>query len=186
MVWRKVMAAYIRVYDSREPRSAPESYARQRRRQDFVTGGGSEVWVYRGSRVRSPPVPVVFSVYQRGSLLDGLAMYLSCDTKKFHDNESAHILHNFWTSTRRGKLRPFPPGGATGDRQSSTGYFRNLSNIDDRVRNISWQTLNRTQTLTLTLILTLTLTLTIYIHCVSKKQDTKLLPITFPNVNRFS
>jgi len=43
-------------------------------------------------------------------------------------------------------------------------YFRNLSNIDDRVRNISWQTLNLTQTLTLTLILTLTLTLTIYIH----------------------
>jgi len=30
-------------------------------------------------------VPVVLSVYQRGSLLDGLAM--SCDTKKFHDNE---------------------------------------------------------------------------------------------------
>ena len=25
-----------------------------------------------------------------------------------------------------------------------------------------------------------------YIHCVSKKQDTKLLPITSPNVNRFS
>jgi len=24
------------------------------------------------------------------------------------------------------------------------------------------------------------------IHCVSKKQDTKLLPITSPNVNRFS
>jgi len=38
----------------------------QWRRQDFVTGG-SEVWVYRGSRVRSPPVPVVLSVYQRGS-----------------------------------------------------------------------------------------------------------------------
>ena len=36
-------------------------------------------------------------------------------------------------------------------------YFGNLSNIDDRVRNISWQTLNLTQTLTLTLILTLTL-----------------------------
>ena len=45
---------------------------RQWRRQDFVTGG--KVWVYRGSRVRSPPVPVVLSVYQRGSLLDGLAM----------------------------------------------------------------------------------------------------------------
>jgi len=50
-------------------------------------------------------------VYQRGSLLDDLAMYLSCDTKKFHDNESStHILHNLWTSThRRGKLPPIPP-----------------------------------------------------------------------------
>ena len=45
---------------------------------------------------------------QRGSLLDGLAMYLSCDTKKFHDNESTHILHNSWTSTHRGKLPPSP------------------------------------------------------------------------------
>ena len=80
----------------------------QWRRQDFVTGG-SEVWVYRGSRLRSPPVPVVLSVYQRGSLLDGLAMYLSCDTKKFHDNESTHILHNFWMSTHRGgSFPPFP------------------------------------------------------------------------------
>jgi len=57
-------------------------------------------------------------VYQRGSLLDGLAMYLSCDTKKFHDNESTHILHNFWTSTHRGEASPFPPGGAT-DLQST-------------------------------------------------------------------
>ena len=79
----------------------------QWRRQDFVTGG-SEVWVYSGSRVRSLPVPVVLSVYQRGSLLDDLAMYLSCDTKKFHDDKSTHILHNFWTSTHRGKLPPTP------------------------------------------------------------------------------
>ena len=64
------------------------------------------VLVYRGFRVRSPPVPIVLSAYQRGCLLDGLAMYLSCDTKKFHDNESTHILHNFWTSTHRGKLPP--------------------------------------------------------------------------------
>jgi len=83
--------------------------SKQWRRQDFVTGVGSEVWVYRGSRVRSPPVPVVLSVNQRGCLLDGLAMYLSCDTKKFHDNESAHILHNFWTSTHRGEASPLPP-----------------------------------------------------------------------------
>ena len=42
------------------------------------------------------------------------AMHLSCDKKKFHDNESTHILHNFWSSTHRRKLRPFPTGGATG------------------------------------------------------------------------
>ena len=48
-----------------------------------------------------------------GSLLDGLAMYLSCDTKKFHDNESTHILYKFWASTHRGKLLTFPLGGAT-------------------------------------------------------------------------
>ena len=86
---------------------------------DFVTGG-SEVWVYRESRVGSPPVPVVLSVYQRGSLLDGLAMYLSCDTKKFDDNESTHMLHNFWTSTHREGSFPLPPGGATGGRLSHT------------------------------------------------------------------
>ena len=48
-------------------------------------------------------------MYQRGSLLDGLAMYLSCDAKKFHDNESTHILHNFWTSTHRGEASSLPP-----------------------------------------------------------------------------
>ena len=79
----------------------------------FCNRGGSEVWVYRGSRVRSPPVLAVLAVYQRGSLLDGLAMYLSRDTKKFHDNESTHILHNFWTSTHRGEASPHPPGGVT-------------------------------------------------------------------------
>ena len=74
----------------------------------FCSRGGSDAWVYRRSRVRSPPVPVVLSVYRRGSLLDGLAMYLSRDTKKFHDNESTHILHNFWTSTHRGGKLPAP------------------------------------------------------------------------------
>jgi len=51
------------------------------------------------------------------ALLDGLAMYLSCDTKKFHDNESTHILHNFLTSTHRGGSFPLPPGGATAQPQ---------------------------------------------------------------------
>ena len=65
--------------------------------------------LHRGSRVRSPPVPVVLSVYQSGSLLDGLAMYLSCDTKKFHDNESTHILDIFGRPLIGGKLPPSPP-----------------------------------------------------------------------------
>ena len=90
----------------------------------FCNRGGSEVRVYRGSRVRSPPVPVVLSVYQRGYLLDGLAMHLSCDTKKFHDNESTHILgpslHNFWTSTHRGGSFPRFPAAGGGATASST------------------------------------------------------------------
>jgi len=57
-------------------------------------------------------------VYQRGPLLDGLAVYLSCDTKKFHDNESTRILHNFWTFTHRaGSFPPIPLGGASGTLQ---------------------------------------------------------------------
>ena len=43
-------------------------------------------------------------------------------------------------------------------------YFGNLSDIDDGVRNISWQTLNLTQTVTLTLILTLNPNLHTYIY----------------------
>jgi len=65
----------------------------------FCSRGGSEVWVYRGSRVRSPPVPVVLSVYQRDSLLNGLVMHLSCDMKKFHDNESTHTHTHTHTRT---------------------------------------------------------------------------------------
>ena len=33
---------------------------------------------------------------------------LQCIMKKFHDNESTHILHNFWTSTHRGSF-PLSP-----------------------------------------------------------------------------
>ena len=35
-------------------------------------------------------------------------MYLSCDTKKFHDNESTHILHNFYTTTKGGSFPLLP------------------------------------------------------------------------------
>ena len=68
-----------------------------------------------------------------------------------------------WAMQRLGQatraVRTADPS-AHGRRSAAIGglrYFRNLSNIDDRVRNTSWQTLNLTQTLTLTLILTLTL-----------------------------
>jgi len=91
-------------------RGGPDRYLYPVAPPGFCDRGESEVWVYRGSRVRSPPVQVVLSVYQPGSLLGGLAMYLSFDTKKFHDNESTHILHNFLTSTHSGeKLPPSPP-----------------------------------------------------------------------------
>ena len=77
---------------------------KQWRRQEFVTGGGVRYGSIGGLEYEVLQ-SVCLSVYQRGSLLDGLAMCLSCDTKKFHDNESTHIglLHNFWTSTDRGE-----------------------------------------------------------------------------------
>ena len=37
---------------------------------------------------------------------------MSSDTKKFHDNERTQILHNLWTSTRRGESLPLPPSSA--------------------------------------------------------------------------
>jgi len=79
-------------------------------RQDFVTGG-SEVWG-RGSRVRSPPVPVVLSVYQRVSLLDGLAMYLQCICRVIRKSSMTMKAHTYYIIFGRppigGKLLPFP------------------------------------------------------------------------------
>jgi len=73
-----------------------------------------------GLEFEVPQSRLYFLCVNRGSLLDGLAMYLSCDTTKFHDNESTHILHNFWTSTHRGEASPaFPPGVATDSRNAS-------------------------------------------------------------------
>ena len=48
---------------------------------------------------------------QRGSLLDGLAMYLSCDRKKFHDMKA----HTYYIIFGRPPIggRSFPLGGAT-------------------------------------------------------------------------
>jgi len=65
------------------------------------------------------------------ALLDGLAMYLSCDTKKFHYNESTHILHNFWTSTHRGEASPLPPSDATVSQCRFS--FPRLSDANDAV-----------------------------------------------------
>jgi len=80
-----------------------------RRRQDFVTRGVSEVWVCRGSRVRSPPVPVVLSVYQRGSLLDGL----QCICRVIRRSSMTMKANTYYIIFGRppigGKLPPFLP-----------------------------------------------------------------------------
>ena len=53
---------------------------------------GSEVWVYRGSRVRSPPVPVVLSVYQRGSLLVVVVVVVTFFNHNFVNCKATLIL----------------------------------------------------------------------------------------------
>ena len=85
----------------------------QWRRQDFVTG----VEVRYGS-IRRLEYEVVLSVYQRGSLLDGLAMYLSCVVHRVIRRSSMTMkAHTYYIIFGRppiaGKLPT--PGGATTD-----------------------------------------------------------------------
>ena len=80
----------------------------QWRRQDFVTGGEVRYGSIGGLEYAVPQSRLYCLCINVAVCSDGLAMYLSCDTKKFRDNESTHILHNFWTSTHRGKLSPSP------------------------------------------------------------------------------
>jgi len=74
--------------------------------------GGSEVWVYRGSRVRSPPVPFVLSLYQRGSTA------LQCICRVIRRSSMTTKAHTYYIIFGRppleGEASPFPPGGATG------------------------------------------------------------------------
>ena len=58
----KVLISLRLIADTAVIRLSADAYCRPRqwRRQDFVTGG-SEVWVYRGSRVRSPPEADTFT-----------------------------------------------------------------------------------------------------------------------------
>ena len=67
----------------------------------FCNRRGSEVWVYRGSSEYEVPQSRLYCLCINVALCSTAVVYLSCDTKKFHDNESTHILHNFWTSTHR-------------------------------------------------------------------------------------
>jgi len=77
-------------------------------------------------------------------------------------NEVVTIELTYFVSSEARKVAAFPLPVMIDSKL--VRYFRNLSNIDDRVRNISWQTLNLTQTLTLTLTLTLTIYIHIHIH----------------------
>ena len=79
----------------------------QWRRQDFVTVG-SEVWVNRGSRVRSPLVPVVLSVYQRGSLLDGLVICICGVIRRSSMTMKAHTYYIIFGRPHIGEASPFP------------------------------------------------------------------------------
>jgi len=72
-------------------------------------------------------------------------MYLSCDMKKFHDNESTHIFHNYWMSTQSLTSPPPSSGGATvyGRRQiivlyspGGTDVFVYLSTVFCAYRNL--------------------------------------------------
>jgi len=81
----------------------------QWRRQDFVTGGrGIEVWVYRRSRVRSPPEADTFTAAHREFVGFGTVWYEEVPWQWKH-TRMMMILHNFWTSTHRGEAPPSPP-----------------------------------------------------------------------------
>ena len=87
----------------------------QWRRQDFVTGGGEVRYGSIGGLEYEVPQSRLYCLCINVALCS-TALQCICRVirKKFHDNESTHILHNFWTSTHRwGKLPPSPPGGAT-------------------------------------------------------------------------
>ena len=95
----------------------------QWRRQDFVTGG-SEVGSIGGLEFEVPQSRLYCLCINVAHCSTALQCICRVIPKKFHDNESTHILHNFWTSTHRGKLPSSPPGGATaviglGNRQST-------------------------------------------------------------------
>ena len=70
--------------------------------------GGSEVWVYRGSRVRSPLVPVVLSVYQRGSLLDGLVICICRVIRRSSMTVKAHTYYIIFGHPPIGGSFPLP------------------------------------------------------------------------------
>jgi len=64
---------------------SPPHTCTQWRRQDFVTGGELRYGSIGGLEYEVPQSRL-YCLCINVALLDGLSMYLSCDTKKFHDN----------------------------------------------------------------------------------------------------
>ena len=75
----------------------------------FCNRGGEVRYGSVGGLEYKVPQSRLYCLCINVSLCSTALVYLSCDTKKFHDNESTHILHNFWTSTHRGEASPLPP-----------------------------------------------------------------------------
>ena len=91
----------------------PRNTSAQWRRQDFVTGGGSEVWVYRGSRVRSPAVPVVYCLCINVALCSTALQCICRVIRRSSMTMKAHTYCIIFGRPPIGGEASSPPGGAT-------------------------------------------------------------------------
>ena len=74
----------------------------QWRRQDFVTGRGSEVWVYGRSIEYEDPQSRLYCLCINVALCSTALQCICPVIRRSSMTMKAHILHNFWTSTHRG------------------------------------------------------------------------------------
>jgi len=75
----------------------------QWRRQDFVTGRGSEVWVYGRSIEYEDPQSRLYCLCINVALCSTALQCICPVIRRSSMTMKAHILHNFWTSTHRGE-----------------------------------------------------------------------------------
>jgi len=73
---------------------------------EFCNRGGAVRYGSIGSLEYEVPQSQLYCLCINVALCSTALQCMSCDTKKFHDNECTHILHNFWTSTHTGGSFP--------------------------------------------------------------------------------